>query len=350
MIFTYQKNNRTLRNKTHLLTVNSLIVLCFYSLFFCVEIKAKNIKRDLANQNPKIFRLCGKLEMTAREIFASDNNIIILRTNSNIIGIDSVSFLKTWSYEIAGDLYSQPKLEDKRLIFETIDRKEDTLNSLTKEDIVQISKTILNVETGIPTEVTKRNEIKNNKNTSEANFQKNQNSQSNKTITELSKSLNSDLSKENSKLTVLEELENKTLLGYNNGELILLNNSTKLPIWKTKVGGEITDIKLMKGRVLTSSKDNFLYLLNLDNANKIWKKRMPGQILKTLIIDENLAGTMNLNSDKIHLIYLNSGNDAGTIIPEHEIKVLEIKKISEYDLILLTELGVSLYSENKCRN
>jgi len=286
---------------------------------------------DAIGSNPKIFRICKQLKIQGTELIASDNNTIIINSKKIIYAINLDNFTKSWEYETAGSLLSKPILKQNILILETYQQDKKINKNSSK-----ITQTKLNINTGIPVEVVQTNKENNDPNFSTENL-----------LSKIERiSPNIELLDEIPVITV--DHKKKLILGYKNGTILLLKKETGLPIWKTRVGGEVTNAAILENGILISSKDNFLYLLDDKTANNIWKKRSSGRILNFFFAENNNVAILTNDSEEIPIIDVITGFESGKIIKNFTGRLLDIKSFSPNKLLVLTESDLLLYSADKC--
>lgn len=300
----------------------------------------------------KIYKLCRSSEITAKKIVASDNESIILLSDHNFVSIDSLSLEKNWQFDFKGTLLSEPVFEGSNLTFETIGEKENEADKKKEKETNKTNnientnrtkiETVLNIKTGIPVSV---NESVNDISATSRPENENANDKRTGQITNnfaAKESINpTDIS---SSAGNLERIG----LGSKKGEVFLVNRTNLTTIWKTKTGGEISNLYLSSKGLLAASNDNFLYLFNYKNANKIWKKRFSGRIRNIFIVGENLAAVTVADTAEVQLVEIEKGKDFGKILGGFSGNITEIKKHSDSDLILLGEKGISLFSSENC--
>lgn len=301
-----------------------ILVLLFFAMFFVREAKSSNLQ---------IFRFCKQVDIIANAIIASDNDTVILADFNSVNSINLDNFVINWSYDIPGFLVSKPRVEQNKIILETSQKNEDQKNLLTSQS--EITQTILNVNSGIPLEVTKLK--KKNIDINSIDYQ-----------LDINQFINDRFSiRENP--TVIKNNTEDLIFGFKNGSILFINRKSRMPVWKKKVGGEITSIIVLRNGILVGSKDNFLYLLDRKNADIIWKKRVSGRILNLFALEKNLVAISIGDSNEVLLIEANTGSDVGKIMKEFPEKILAIENYAQSDLILLTDSNLTLYSVGKCK-
>lgn len=308
------------------------LFLIGFCCLFTFGIRAKNV------EDPKIYRQCENIESKIEKLenFASDNESYLLIYDNKISSFDIQTLTKNWEFSYSGKLHNQKQTLDKEyLIFTT-----ETISELKN---VLITETVLSLKTGIPVSIKQIDSNALDVNLFDLKI-KNR-------LLDLKIDIQQIKSENFNSLPISQwaQENNEIFVGFKNGNLIQFDKNTNLLNWKTKTGGEITNLLLLPKGVLVTSNDNFIYLFDRKKADKIWKKRLSGRIKGLYLLDESKIIAEVNDSEYLLQIDVNDGSEIGKIFKDYEGKILNIYQTFENQLLLISDSGFYRYSSNDCK-
>lgn len=301
-------------------------------LFLIVGIKAKNA------EDSKIYRLCEQMEgeIEKPEKIASDNASLFLFYNNKINSFDIRTFEKNWEFLYSGKLLNQKIILDKENLSFITESNNEEQNTLFAE-------TVLSLKSGIPVYI---RQIDSRTETVKLISLKNKNNPLDLMI-DLQKIKSENLN--SLSISQWAQENDGIYVGLKNGDLIHFSENKNLLNWKTKTGGEITNLLIIPQGVLVTSNDNFTYLFERKKADKIWKKRLSGRVKGLYLLDDSKLVLEVNDSEYLLQLDVRDGSESGKIIKDYKGKIHNIFQTTQNQLLLISDSGLYKYSTSDCK-
>ncbi len=140
-----------------------------------------------------------------------------------------------------------------------------------------------------------------------------------------------------------------TIISDEFGNIYNLQKSFNKIIWKTKLGGQVSEILNAGNEMYVLANDNFIYKFSVSKGTRFWKRKFLGRIKGEIIDLDKQIIVVNINESLGEILDFN-----GRLISQIELAEdnIYIGKpiVLEDKILMLTKNGIIAYSKNGCKN
>ena len=347
--------------------------------------------------NPPYQSCWGLTERVTNKIASDNENKLFIPNSSGSIKTIDVNKNEIWSFELGGEIASQPIYKDKTLyvlskVNKSIDRE------MEETDTVDYFISAINAESGIsiwrkeykskqtPILLARQDKIivflNNYKSTridelslsfitlnaskGDEVFERNYNfniklfyeisdedivilTSANKIV--FFSTINGDLTSFNGSAGDIQTgaVFNKGLiLTDDKGILYFIDPTGRKSRLKIRFGAKITHIVFLRDNFLITSLDNFIYLISADGRKIIWKKRFAGRIVEKPTVIQNAIIAFSQGDNSLYFINPDDGKVFSRITVSEGEEIIESPLILNNLIIVTTNSGIKTFSSGKC--